>query len=74
MTLLPLSAGGAWVDYVYALVSLEEHAGQGREGGREAGQGPGQSPKSVEELEEPVAEVEEAVAEVEEIEEPGRRD
>ena len=23
VTLLPLSAGGAWVDYVYALVSLE---------------------------------------------------
>ena len=29
VTLLPLSAGGAWVDYVYALVSAELGEGQG---------------------------------------------
>lgn len=28
VTLLPLSAGGAWVDYVYALVSLDRTAGK----------------------------------------------
>src|SRR4051812_43324816 len=29
VTLLPLSAGGAWVDYVYALVSLESTPAKG---------------------------------------------
>ena len=28
VTLLPLSAGGAWVDYVYALVSFDSEAGK----------------------------------------------
>jgi hypothetical protein len=33
VTLLPLSAGGAWVDYVYALVSLESEGGKARKKG-----------------------------------------
>jgi hypothetical protein len=61
-TLLPLSAGGAWVDYVYALVSFES------EGTKAAKPAPAKKVKEpepvVEELEEPVAEV------VQEAEEP----
>ena len=37
VTLLPLSAGGAWVDYVYALVSLAGRAGC--QGAAEEGEG-----------------------------------
>jgi hypothetical protein len=54
VTLLPLSAGGAWVDYVYALVSFETVPAKGAAPARKATK---------------KAEVEEAVAEVE-VEEP----
>jgi hypothetical protein len=54
VTLLPLSAGGAWVDYVYALVSFETVPAKGAAPARKA-------PKK--------AEVEESVADVE-VEEP----
>jgi hypothetical protein len=65
VTLLPLSAGGAWVDYVYALVSFEA------EGAKKAA--PSKKAKApepeAEEIEEAVAdEVEEPV--VEEVEDP----
>ncbi|MFL6721692.1 MAG: hypothetical protein ACJ8FT_07820 [Sphingomonas sp.] len=71
VTLLPLSAGGAWVDYVYALVSLDTVPAKGAKAV--------EKPK-VEEPDEPVAEepvveestpVEEPIDEVaEEVEEP----
>ncbi len=68
VTLLPLSAGGAWVDYVYALVSTDAPAAKA--GAKKAKKA---EPES-EEREEPVTEqIEEAEAEepeVEEIEEP----
>jgi hypothetical protein len=54
-TLLPLSAGGAWVDYVYALVSFES------EGAKTAKPAP---TKKAKEPEPAAEEVEEAVAEV----------
>jgi hypothetical protein len=76
-TLLPLSAGGAWVDYVYALVSFET------EGAKKApakkAKGPESVPEEVEqavvqEIEEPVAEPEPLLEETEEpiaeLEEP----
>ena len=65
VTLLPLSAGGAWVDYVYAFVSTDAAA-------------PAKSAKKASKKAEPVAEeIEESVVEqveeepvVEEVEEP----
>ncbi|MFL6786929.1 MAG: hypothetical protein ACJ8E0_11735 [Sphingomicrobium sp.] len=57
VTLLPLSAGGAWVDYVYALVSVEAASSKAEK--------PARSRKApeVEEFEEPVVEMgEEPVA------------
>src|SRR4051794_26968942 len=48
ITLLPLSAGGAWVDYVYAMVSVESTAADAAE--------------SVDAVESPVAEEREAPA------------
>ena len=60
VTLLPLSAGGAWVDYVYALVSFETEPAAAASGGKKS--------KAVE-VEEDVAEAEESVAE-EVVEEP----
>lgn len=72
-TLLPLSAGGAWVDYVYALVTFES------EGAKKASAKQAKDPKpALDEIEEPVAEeavqpaeeeIEEPVAEAEEVEE-----
>ena len=59
VTLLPLSAGGAWVDYVYALVSLEDASAKAAEPARK-------SAKKVEPPEavaEPVEEVSEAAPE-----------
>ena len=53
MTLLPLSAGGAWVDYVYAFVSFESAGGK-----------PAKAPKKP--VEEEAEVVEEATADVEE--------
>src|SRR3954451_11235055 len=68
ITLLPLSAGGAWVDYVYALVSLEETPAKGAKG---ADKPKAQTKaETVEEPEVAVAEVEEPAAEVEEFESP----
>jgi len=74
VTLLPLSAGGAWVDYVYAFVSTDAApAKPAKKSAKKAEPAP-------EPVEEPVAEeVEEPVAEevkepaVEEIEEPVAR-
>ena len=64
-TLLPLSAGGAWVDYVYALVSFEA---EGAKKAAPAKKGKAPEPEA-EEIEEAVAdEVEEPVAE--ELREP----
>jgi len=60
VTLLPLSAGGAWVDYVYALVSADSPAAKAA------------SKKSSKKAEPEGEEIEEAVAE--EIEEPGAND
>ena len=60
VTLLPLSAGGAWVDYVYALVSADSPAAKAA------------SKKSSKKAEPEAEELEEAVAE--EIEEPGADD
>jgi hypothetical protein len=65
ITLLPLSAGGAWVDYVYALVSLEETPAKGAK----AAEKPKAQAKA-EVIDEPVVEVEEPAAEVEELEAP----
>ena len=67
VTLLPLSAGGAWVDYVYAFVSTD--AAAPAKPAKKASKKPD---PVAEEVEEPVAEqVEEPVVEeLEEIEEP----
>jgi hypothetical protein len=65
ITLLPLSAGGAWVDYVYALVSLEETPAKGAKAAEKP-----KSQAKAEVVEEPVVEVEEPAAEVEELEAP----
>ena len=65
VTLLPLSAGGAWVDYVYALVSADVPEAKAAKKSKKA---PEPEPVA-EEVEEPVAEeVEEPVAD--EVEEP----
>ena len=63
VTLLPLSAGGAWVDYVYALVSLESTPAKGAKSAAK----PSKAEAKAEVVEE--EEPEEAVAEVEEPEE-----
>jgi len=69
VTLLPLSAGGAWVDYVYALVSLESDSAKGaKPAAKQARAEP--EPEAGEEPEEAVAEVEEAPATAEEVDEP----
>ena len=69
VTLLPLSAGGAWVDYVYALVSVDTAKGKAAEP-KKAKKAPEQPEPVAEEIEEPVVdEIDEAVAN--EIEEPG---
>jgi hypothetical protein len=65
VTLLPLSAGGAWVDYVYALVSLESTPAKGAK----TAEKPKAQPKA-EAVEEPVAEVEELEAPIEQAELP----
>ena len=79
VTLLPLSAGGAWVDYVYALVSFEADGAKAAKAAPKKAKAPEAEAEPVEEaaVEEPVAEeVEEPVAEeavepvAEEIEEP----
>jgi len=65
ITLLPLSAGGAWVDYVYALVSFDGE--DAKPSAKKKGKA--EPAEEIDEAEEPVAE--EAVAEeAEAIEEP----
>ena len=70
VTLLPLSAGGAWVDYVYALVSAD--APEAKAAPKKSKKAPEPEPEpepGAEEIEQPVAEeVDEPV--VEEAEEP----
>jgi hypothetical protein len=62
VTLLPLSAGGAWVDYVYALVSIETVPAKGAK----TAEKPAKADPEPEAAEEP----EEVVAEVEDFDEP----
>jgi hypothetical protein len=64
VTLLPLSAGGAWVDYVYALVSLDSPAAKAEK--------PAKAPKKVEQPEAAIDEVDEPVEAIEEelVEDP----
>jgi hypothetical protein len=79
-TLLPLSAGGAWVDYVYALVSVDGAPAKAAKAEPKKTKAPEPEPKVVEEqpeaveAQEPTAEEEPAVEEVKEsvaeIEEP----
>ena len=82
VTLLPLSAGGAWVDYVYALVSFESEGAKAAKATPKKAKAPEPTPEEVEEevarIEVPAAEtkepraktVEEPDALVPEIEEP----
>jgi hypothetical protein len=66
VTLLPLSAGGAWVDYVYALVSAETAKAKGAEPKKTK-----RAPEPEPEIEEVAEQVEELLAEPEErVEEP----
>jgi hypothetical protein len=58
VTLLPLSAGGAWVDYVYALVSLESDSAKGAKTAEKPAKAQPE-PESAVEVEEPAAEAEE---------------
>src|SRR5437763_8223326 len=64
VTLLPLSAGGAWVDYVYALVSTDTGATKAKDEKKKAAE---PEPEIAEEQQ---AIVEEPVDEVAEAEEP----
>jgi hypothetical protein len=77
VTLLPLSAGGAWVDYVYALVSVDGALVKPAKAPAKKAKAPepeeipeaaeaSEEQPLVEEIEAPVAEAEEPVAEVEE--------
>ena len=70
VTLLPLSAGGAWVDYVYAFASLDEVKGKPAKAAKSAKNAEAEEPVAEETVEEPVAEevIEEPVAETEEPE------
>ena len=68
VTLLPLSAGGAWVDYVYALVSLEGTPAKGGKSAEKPAKAPAKAEVVEEEPEDEVAEAE-AEAPVEEAEE-----
>ena len=65
VTLLPLSAGGAWVDYVYALVSLEGPAAKAAKPAKaKKAPEPELEPEIVDEVEEVVEEAEEPVEEI----------
>ena len=66
VTLLPLSAGGAWVDYVYALVSLEGTPAKGGKAAEKPAKAQAKKEVVEEEPEEAVAEVEEPVEEIDE--------
>lgn len=71
VTLLPLSAGGAWVDYVYALVSLEGPAAKVAKPAKGAKKAPEPEPEPeiVDEVEEAVEEIAEPVEELAEADE-----
>jgi hypothetical protein len=60
VTLLPLSAGGAWVDYVYALVSFEAEAGKAAK--------PAKKPAKTQKTEDAAVEEQEPAGEI--VEEP----
>ena len=66
VTLLALSAGGAWVDYVYALVSLEGTPAKGGKAAEKPAKAQAKKEVVEEEPEEAVAEVEEPVEEIDE--------
>jgi outer membrane biosynthesis protein TonB len=70
VTLLPLSAGGAWVDYVYALVSLEGTSAKGAKAAEKPAKAQPKAEVVQEEPEETAIEVEETVAEVAAVEAP----
>ena len=72
VTLLPLSAGGAWVDYVYALVSVEGTLAKAAkaESGKKAKAAPPPEPQVVEEITEEAETVDEQETLVEAAEEP----
>jgi hypothetical protein len=69
VTLLPLSAGGAWVDYVYALVSLETVPAKGAKTAEKPVKAEPPADEA-EDDEQPIAEVEEVDEPAEEIVEP----
>ena len=79
VTLLPLSAGGAWVDYVYALVSVDGNLAKPAKAPAKKAKAAELDPEEIaqaseaveeqpvaDEVEEPVANADEPVAEVEE--------
>jgi hypothetical protein len=72
VTLLPLSAGGAWVDYVYGVVSVATEAVAGAEPAKKPATKPEPKPMVAAEVEETAAaEVEEPVeAEAPEVDQP----
>jgi len=76
VTLLPLSAGGAWVDYVYALVSVDGTPAKAAkaESGKKAKAAPEPEPPVVEEIAEEAEAVEEQETVVEAAEEPVAED
>src|SRR5437764_14678560 len=67
VTLLPLSAGGARVDYVYALVSLESTPAKGAKAAEKPAKAQAK-PEVVEEPEEPMPDAEEPEAPVDDTE------
>ena len=69
VTLLPLSAGGAWVDYVYALVSLESDSGKATKAAPKPAKSEAPAEVAEDEVEEPAAEVKEIEEPVDEVEE-----
>jgi hypothetical protein len=77
VTMLPLSAGGAWVDYVYALVSLDGPAAKPAAKPAKSKKAPEPEPGVIDEVEpdleaidEPVEEVIEELPEAVAVEEP----
>ena len=74
VTLLPLSAGGAWVDYVYAFATVDaakaKPAKSAKKAGEPAAEEAAEEPVAEEVIEKPVAEVEEPVVAEEEPEAP----
>jgi hypothetical protein len=71
VTLLPLSAGGAWVDYVYGLVSLEGPAAKAAKPSKAKktpDPAPEIAPEVIDDVEETSAAVDEPIAQVSEFE------